>query len=76
MSKKLYKNSAKKKIAGVCQGIAEYFDMDPTIIRVIWVILFFFYGTGLGIYLILWILLPNKEDAIGVIDQDEMFYRK
>lgn len=76
MSKKLYKNPAKKKIGGVCQGIAEYFDMDPTIVRVISVILLFAFSTGFWIYILLWILLPNKEDAIGVIDQDEMFYRK
>ncbi|HBH12334.1 MAG TPA: hypothetical protein DDX29_04315 [Clostridiales bacterium] len=36
MNKKLYKNPDKKKIAGVCQGVAEYFDIDPTLVRVLW----------------------------------------
>jgi len=36
MAKKLYKNPSKKKIAGVCQGVAEYFDIDPTIVRILW----------------------------------------
>ena len=76
MEKKLYKNPAKKKIAGVCQGIAEYFNVDPTIVRVIWGLLFFAYGFGLGLYILMWIILPDKEEAIGVIDDDETFYKK
>ncbi len=76
MNRKLYKNPAKKKIAGVCQGFAEYFDIDPTIVRVIWFIISWFYGIGIGIYILLWIILPDKEEAIGVIDKDETFYKK
>ena len=75
MDKKLYKNPAKKKIAGVCQGMAEYFNIDPTIVRIIWFIVSWFYGIGVGIYILLWIILPDKEDAIGVIDDDETFYK-
>jgi phage shock protein PspC (stress-responsive transcriptional regulator) len=42
----------------VCSGLAEYFDLDPTIVRVIWVLAVFFAGTGLLIYIVLWIVLP------------------
>ena len=44
--KKLRKSKTEKKICGVCGGIAEYFNIDPTIVRLIWVLLFFAYGAG------------------------------
>ena len=47
-----------KKIAGVCGGLAEYFDLDPTLVRVLWLLLVFFAGTGVLAYLVLWIALP------------------
>ena len=52
-----------KKIAGVCGGLAEYFDVDPTVIRLVWVLLFFFGGTGGLAYIILWIVLPVAPAA-------------
>jgi phage shock protein C len=50
-------------IAGVCGGIAEYFDMDPTIVRLIYVIVSIFSVAfpGILVYLILWIIIPKKE---------------
>jgi phage shock protein C len=57
-SKRLMRSSTDKKIAGVCAGLADYFDLDPTIIRVLWVLAFFCAGTGLLAYIILWIVLP------------------
>jgi phage shock protein C len=56
--KRLMRSSTDKKIGGVCAGLAEYFDMDPTLVRVIWLLAIFFAGTGLLIYIILWIVLP------------------
>jgi phage shock protein C len=56
--KRLMRSSSDKMIAGVCAGLADYFDLDPTIIRVIWVLAFFCAGTGLLVYIILWIVLP------------------
>lgn len=56
--KKLMRSSSDKKIAGVCAGLADYFDLDPTLVRLVWVLLFFFGGTGGLAYLILWIVLP------------------
>lgn len=58
-NKKLYK-SADKKLCGVCGGIAEYFGIDPTIVRVIWALLVCFAGTGLLAYIICAIVMPNN----------------
>ena len=51
-----------KKIAGVCAGVAYYFDIDPTIVRVIWDVLAFGYGAGIIAYIILWIIAPVASD--------------
>jgi phage shock protein C len=56
--RRLTRSSTDKKIGGVCGGLAEYFDLDPTLIRVIWVLLVLCGGTGLLAYVILWIVLP------------------
>ncbi len=57
--KRLMRSSRDKKIGGVCAGLAEYFELDPTIVRVVWLLAIFFAGTGLLVYLILWIVLPE-----------------
>jgi len=57
-AKRLTRSVRDKKIAGVCAGIAEYFDLDPTLVRVLWLIAIFFGGTGFLLYIILWIVLP------------------
>jgi phage shock protein C len=56
--KRLVRSSTDKKIGGVCAGLANYFDLDPTIVRVIWFLAVFFGGTGLLVYIIMWIVLP------------------
>ena len=56
--RRLLRSSTDKKIGGVCAGIADYFDLDPTIIRVVWLLLALCGGTGLVSYLVLWIVLP------------------
>ena len=58
MPKRLYR-SREKRVGGVCGGIAEYFNIDPTIVRLIWAISIFAYGTGLLAYLICWIVIPE-----------------
>jgi phage shock protein C len=62
--KRLVRSSTDSKIAGVCGGLADYFDIDPMIIRVIWVVLFFFGGTGGLAYIILWIVLPLAPTGV------------
>lgn len=59
--KKLYKSSTDKKIFGVCGGIAEYFDIDPTVIRLVWAISILCLGTGLLAYLIATLILPSQS---------------
>ena len=48
-------------IGGVCAGIADYFEIDPTLIRLLWVLITIFsFGTGVLVYLILWMIMPRK----------------
>jgi len=60
MAKKLYRSKRNRKIAGICGGIAEYFDIDPTIVRLIALILVLSAGGGLIAYLIAWIIVPEE----------------
>ena len=62
MKKQLMRSGHDKKIAGVCAGVAHYFDMDPTIVRVIWGVLAFGYGAGIVAYIFLWIIAPVATD--------------
>lgn len=57
-AKRLRRSSTDKKLGGVCAGLAEYFDLDPTIVRIIWLLAVLLGGTGLLAYIILWIVLP------------------
>ena len=61
MKKRLYKNHADKKICGVCSGVAKYFDLDPTLVRVALVLLVWLGGLSLWVYLIAALLLPKKS---------------
>ena len=60
MAKQLTKSLSDKKLTGVCGGIADYFNIDPIIIRIAFIILVFGYGVGLLAYILLAILLPAK----------------
>ena len=60
MKKRLYKSSTDKKGCGVCGGIANYFDVDPTVIRLIWVIFTLAGGSGLIAYIIAAIIMPDE----------------
>ncbi len=50
-------------LAGVCGGIAEYFNIDPTIIRLVWAALALVWGTGIVLYIAAAIILPRKSDV-------------
>lgn len=60
MKKRLYKSSTDKKVCGVCGGIANYFDVDPTVIRLIWVIFTLAGGSGLIAYIIAVGIMPDE----------------
>jgi phage shock protein C len=64
MEKKLYRSRTDRKIAGVCGGLAEYFNIDPTIVRVIAVAMLLPGGApGILAYLILWAIVPEKPQG-------------
>ena len=60
-NKKLYRSTTDKKICGVCGGLAEYFDMDPTVMRILWVVLVFMAGSGVLAYLICALIMPKQD---------------
>ena len=55
-----------RKIAGVCAGLAEYLDLDVTLIRVMWLIVVIFAGAGLVAYVIAWIIMPEEPVRYAV----------
>ena len=57
--KKLYRNAENKMLAGVCSGIADYFDIDPTLVRLGWVLFSLLGGSGLLAYIIAGIIIPD-----------------
>ena len=58
--KRFYLSTTDKKLTGVCGGIAEYFDIDPLLVRIAFVILTMAYGGGLLVYILLWLLAPKS----------------
>ena len=58
--KRLYRSKENKKIAGICTGIGDYFDIDPIIIRLLFLVALFL-GGGLIVYIIAWIMIPYKK---------------
>ena len=63
MEKKLYRNSQNRMVAGVCSGLAEYLNIDPTIIRVIWALVGLS-GAGILAYLVCALIIPEKPSNI------------
>lgn len=59
--KKLFRSAANKKLCGVCGGLAEYFGMDATVMRIIWVLFALLGGCGLLAYLICALIMPVKQ---------------
>ena len=64
MKKRLYKIEEGKKLCGVCGGLAEYFNVDPTLIRLLWVFLILCAGTGILAYFVAAIIMPNKSEVM------------
>ena len=60
MVKRLTLSESDKKLFGVCSGIAKYFDVDPTIIRIVWIVLTCAAGFGILAYLICWAIMPKE----------------
>ena len=58
-NKRLYKSSVNCMICGVCGGISEYFDIDPTLVRLAWIVLSMFGGSGILAYIVAAIVIPR-----------------
>ncbi len=63
MEKRLQRSRTEKMIGGVCGGLAEYFNVDPTLVRVIWIAMTLIVGVGILLYLILWLVVPLQPPA-------------
>ena len=63
MAKRLERSIDNKMIAGVCGGLGEYFDIDPTIVRLIWIGLSLAFGGGIIAYIIAWIIVPEARQV-------------
>ena len=61
-TQRLYRSEKDKIFAGVCGGLADYFLVDPVIIRLIFVLLGLFHGIGIVAYFVMWVIVPKKED--------------
>ena len=64
MDRKLYRAEEGKMIAGVCAGLAEYFAIDPTLVRLAWVLFCALGGSGVLAYIICAIIMPNKSEVV------------
>lgn len=61
--KRLERSTNDRWLGGVCGGLAHYFDLDPTIIRLVFIVAFFGFGTGLLVYGVLWLVMPPAATA-------------
>ena len=63
MNKRLYKSNENKMLVGVCGGIGEYFGMDPTLVRLAWVLFCALGGSGVIAYLLAAIIIPRRPEG-------------
>jgi phage shock protein PspC (stress-responsive transcriptional regulator) len=63
--KKLNRLTEQKKLGGVCAGLGDYFDLDPVFFRLFFLVSLFFGGVGALIYLLLWVMVPERAGAGG-----------
>lgn len=60
--KRLFRSTRNRVLGGVCGGFAQYFNIDPVLVRIIFVLLMLFSGVGILIYIISWILMPASQE--------------
>ena len=60
MSKKLYKSTTDRKLCGVCAGIANYLNIDPTVVRLLWALISFVGGAGVIAYIVCALVIPDE----------------
>ena len=71
--RKVYRSTKDRVIAGVCGGLGKYFDVDPLILRILFVLLAAFGGSGILIYIILWIVIPEENEPARPGDLEQIF---
>jgi phage shock protein C len=59
-TRKLYRSKTNRQVAGVCGGLAEHFNVDATVVRVLFVVLAVLGGSGLLLYVAMWIIIPKE----------------
>ena len=69
MQKKLYRSNSNRMLAGVCAGVAEYFNIDPTVVRVIWAVTSLFAFVGVVAYAVCAFVIPEKPDT-DIVDAE------
>jgi len=74
--RRLYKSRRNRMIDGICGGIAEYFDFDPTVVRILWVLVTLLGGSGFFLYIAAMIIMPVNPDDIGVQSASSPVYKK
>lgn len=72
MAKKLYRSQSDRIIAGICGGLAEHFDIDSTVIRLIFILIMVLGGSGLFVYLFLWLLIPQGPKEPAIINEEKI----
>ncbi len=64
MNKRLYRSTREKMIGGVCGGLGEYFEIDPVLIRILFVVATFVGGSGILAYILCWIIIPEEPRVV------------
>lgn len=68
-TKKLYRSKTDRMLAGVCGGLGKYLGVDPTIVRLVFVLsIFLTFSTSLLLYIVFWLIMP-EEPSVDVVDQ-------
>lgn len=68
-SPRLFRSSRDKVVAGVCGGLADYFNIESTLVRLIFILITVFGGSGILLYIVLWLVIP-KDTKGGIMNQD------
>ncbi len=69
-TKRLYRSTKNKILAGICGGIAEYLDTDPTFVRIIWIVLTLLGGSGIILYIIAYLIMPENPEKTGEVQTE------
>jgi len=67
-TKRLYRLQDRRLVAGVCAGLAAYFGVDPTLVRLAFALLTVFGGIGLLLYLCAWVVIPDETDGTSMAE--------